>query len=230
MPRRPPGEGVPDRLEQHAGGEPPVAEPERRRPLENRRHRRVGQHDLEEPLLVRPGIRVRPQIRRRMPDAVASSAETSRITAIATCGPVRPFVSSSDARCSTRRRAGSRRRRAGRDRSSRGYSAPLVEGTSVTRGSIATACAQRPGQRLELALDDVVGVAAGVEHPHVQADPRVEGEGLQHVRGQRWSGSPGRSSASCSRARSARSTAGRRGRRPPGRAPRPSGSSRRRSG
>jgi len=48
----PAGDGVPDGLEQHAGGEPPVVEAERRRPVEHRRHGRVGPQDREEALLV----------------------------------------------------------------------------------------------------------------------------------------------------------------------------------
>ena len=43
--------------------------------------------------------------------------------------------------------------------------------------------AQRTRERLELGLDDVVGVAAR-EHPHVERDLRVDGEGLQDVPGQ----------------------------------------------
>ena len=44
--------------------------------------------------------------------------------------------------------------------------------------------AERPGERLELRLDDVVRVAAG-EHAHVQGDLGVEGERLEDVPGQR---------------------------------------------
>src|SRR4051794_20559590 len=54
----------------------------------------------------------------------------------ARCGPSRR---SRTARCSRRHRGGSRPRRAGPVRSSPDYSAPLVDGTSVTRGSSATA-------------------------------------------------------------------------------------------
>ena len=43
---------------------------------------------------------------------------------------------------------------------------------------------QRPGERLELGLDDVVRVATG-EHAHVQGDLGVERERLEHVPGQR---------------------------------------------
>ena len=44
--------------------------------------------------------------------------------------------------------------------------------------------AQRAGERLELGLDDVVRVAAG-QHPDVQRDLGVEGDGLEDVAGQR---------------------------------------------
>src|SRR5690606_27689026 len=43
--------------------------------------------------------------------------------------------------------------------------------------------AQRPGERLELRLDDVVRVAA-LDHPDVQSDRGVVGEGLEDVTGQ----------------------------------------------
>ena len=44
--------------------------------------------------------------------------------------------------------------------------------------------AERPGERLELGLHDVVRLAAG-EHPHVQRDVGVERERLEDVPGQR---------------------------------------------
>ena len=65
-----------------------------------------------------------------------------------------------------------------------GQSAPLVDGTPVSRGSSATASRKRPGHRLELRLDDVVRVAAG-QHPHVQRELGVEGQRLEDVPGQR---------------------------------------------
>src|SRR6478735_8975352 len=43
--------------------------------------------------------------------------------------------------------------------------------------------AERPGERLELRLDQVVRVAPG-QHPDVQGEVRVEGEGLEDVPGQ----------------------------------------------
>src|SRR4051795_6888695 len=120
-----------------------------------------------------------------MPDAVASSAATSRTTAMTTCGAVRPLVSESarhmlQAPPSRKPPAISRTmpksiRRLQGALGGRDAGHPRVRGDGGAQGA---------GERLELTLDDVVGVPAGVEHPHVQADPRVEGEGLQHVPGQ----------------------------------------------
>jgi hypothetical protein len=57
---------------------------------------------------------------------------------------------------------------------------------TLDRGSAATGYgeAQRSRECLELGLDDVVRVAAG-QHPDVEGDLRVEGEGLQDVARQR---------------------------------------------
>ena len=186
--------------------------PERRRPLEDRRA------PSGRPARCRGTAprRRAAHTSRRMPDARREQrGEQQDRRRTRPAGRCAPWCRRPSARCSTRRRAGSRPATSRTRPKFTGYSAPLVEGTSVTRGSIATACAQRPGQRLELGLDDVVGVAAGVEHPHVQADPRVEGEATPARAGSGWSGSPARSSASCPRARRARSTAGRTGRRRP---------------
>src|SRR3954469_6088730 len=111
-----------------------------------------------------------------MPDAVASRAETSRTTAIATCGPLRPFPSSSMRQTlhapPSRKPPNTSRTRPKFTGLQRALGGGHVGDPWVDRDRLP----QGPGQRLELALDDVVGVAAGVEHPHVQADPRVEGE------------------------------------------------------
>ena len=87
--------------------------------------------------------------------------------------------------------------------------------------------AQRPGDRLELRLDDVVGVAPG-EHPHVQADLRARGERLPDVPGQRRVVAADQ--LDHRRARRARRRAGRTGRRRPAPASRPAGPARRRTG
>src|SRR4051794_36534870 len=104
-----------------------------------------------------------------MPDAVASRAAISRIAAITTCGPVRPLASESarhmlQAPPSRKPPTISRTRPKSTGRlqgalGGRDAGHPRVEGDGG---------AQRAGERLELALDDVVGVPAGVEHPHVQ--------------------------------------------------------------
>src|SRR3954454_24475122 len=110
-----------------------------------------------------------------MPDAVASSAATSKTTAMTTCGAVRPLVSESARHMLqappsrkppriSRTKPKSMRRLQGA-LGGRDARHPRVEGDGD---------AQRAGERLELALHDVVGVPAGVEPPHVQGDPRVE--------------------------------------------------------
>ena len=109
---------------------------------------------------------------------------------------------------------------------------PWCEGTPVSRGSSATASRKRPGERLELRLDEVVRVAAG-QHPHVQRDLGVEGERLEDVPGQRAEvrvaadrrRTPGRPARRC-----ARSRAGRRRRRRACTSASSSGTGRRRSG
>jgi hypothetical protein len=114
-PAGPSGDVIPDRPEDDTGG-------------------RVGGDDGEEPVLARAA-----HTRRRRPAAVASTAASSRTTANATCGRVRPAVSESARQML---QAPPSRKPPTSSRTSAnvtGYSAPLVEGTSATRGSIATA-------------------------------------------------------------------------------------------
>src|SRR5215212_7962376 len=120
-----------------------------------------------------------------MPATVASTAARKSTTASASCPVLRPraFASGSPKEFQTlypppRRKpptiSSAMPKTTGLQRAlgRRHVGDPRIEGD---RGP------QRPRERLELALDDVVGVAAGVQHPHVQADPGVEGEGLEHV-------------------------------------------------
>ena len=62
----------------------------------------------------------------------------------------------------------------------RDHSEPLVLGTPFTRGSRATAIAQRPGRGLEQRLRDVVRVAAA-QRVEVQVEAAVVGEGPEEV-------------------------------------------------
>ena len=115
-----------------------------------------------------------------------------------------------------------------------GHSEPLVDGTPVSRGSIATASRKRPGERLELRLDDVVRVPAA-QHAHVQGEVGVEGDRLEDVPGQRARRyaapcrrsrrTPGPPARRCARSRGVRTR-----RRRPARAPRRAARWRRRSG
>ena len=63
----------------------------------------------------------------------------------------------------------------------RDHSAPLVEGTPVTRGSGAIAAVERPGERLERGLDDVMRVVP----PHqveVRGEPGIEYQRAEEFR------------------------------------------------
>src|SRR3954454_16455624 len=125
-----------------------------------------------------------------MPDAVASSAAISRTTAITTWGAERPWGCAAWAPAFGRAVAGGSscsplirhmlHAPPSRNPPTTSSTAPNVTGLQSALGRRDPGDprvdrdrgAQRAGQRLELPFDDVVGVAAGVEHPHVQRDPR----------------------------------------------------------
>ena len=114
-----------------------------------------------------------------------------------------------------------------------GQSAPLVRRDAGLARVERDRVAERPGERLELRLHDVVRLAAG-QHPHVQGDVGVEGDRLEDVPGQRAEVGrvrrPARRTPGPRARRCARSRGGRRRRRRPGRAPRRAARWRRRSG
>src|SRR4029453_8629363 len=99
---------------------------------------------------------------RRLPDPWSRTTTRGRLTAASGRRP--------------RQVGGSRtERRSQRALGARYAAHPRIEGASL---------AQSPGDRLELRLMDVVGVAAG-EDANVQANPSGRGEGLEDMAGQR---------------------------------------------
>ena len=116
------------------------------------------------------------------------------------------------------------------------HSTPLVLGTPPAGSSIADGVAQRPGDRLELGLDDVVGVglrarAGRPQHDHVQGDAGPRGRATPRSAGSGWSGNgPAPTNGASRPAPRAPRTAGRTGRPPPAPAPRPAARARCRTG
>ena len=61
------------------------------------------------------------------------------------------------------------------------HSAPLVDGTPATRGSMRRGRVERPGERLERRLDDVMRVVAA-DQVEVRGEPRVEHQRPEELR------------------------------------------------
>src|SRR3954453_12666627 len=101
------------------------------------------------------------QMSRRMPDAVARRAAMSRITAMAIWGPVRPLVSES-ARHMLQAPPSRNPPRTSRTTPKSTELQRALGGRDVGDAGVQrNRGAQCPGERLELALDDVMGVPTG---------------------------------------------------------------------